>query len=313
MNLRNDTDKEVKVGISINSAITNSNVIVEYGENKGKKDQSLAFDIKDYVQYPSSVRLKPKSEQTVSINVKMPNTPFDGVLASGITFKEETSDEGKRQDDKSQGLSIKNEYSYVVALLMQQNKKMVEPNLLLKKVSPGQINARNVILVNLQNDQKTYINQVAFSAEITKKGHEEVLYKEEKANMQIAPNTNFSVPIALKGQPLKPGDYHLSMTVGKPGDYHLSMTVVGNKDAAGSFKKSINNESISFRNQWQFEKDFTINGEVAKELNEKDVTLKENHSNLYLMIGLLLLLIVILIIAWLIWRKKKQEKNEREI
>jgi hypothetical protein len=40
-----------------------------------------------------------------------------------------------------------------------------------------------------------------------------VLYKEEKANMQIAPNTNFSVPIALKGQPLKPGDYHLSMTV----------------------------------------------------------------------------------------------------
>ena len=41
--------------------------------------------------------------------------------------------------------------------------------------------------------------------------------------MQIAPNTNFSVPIALK-QPLKPGDYH------------LSMTVVGNKDAAGSFK-----------------------------------------------------------------------------
>ena len=264
-------------------------------------NQSLAFDIKDYVQYPSSVRLKPKSEQTVSINVKMPNTPFDGVLASGITFKEETSDEGKRQDDKSQGLSIKNEYSYVVALLMQQNKKKVEPNLLLKKVSPGQINARNVILVNLQNDQKTYINQVAFSAEITKKGHEEVLYKEEKANMQIAPNTNFSVPIALKGQPLKPGDYH------------LSMTVVGNKDAAGSFKKSINNESISFRNQWQFEKDFTINGEVAKELNEKDVTLKENHSNLYLMIGLLLLLIVILIIAWLIWRKKKQEKNEREI
>lgn len=106
VNLRNDTDKEVKVGISINSAITNSNVIVEYGENKGKKDQSLAFDIKDYVQYPSSVRLKPKSEQTVSINVKMPNTPFDGVLASGITFKEETSDEGKRQDDKSQGLSL---------------------------------------------------------------------------------------------------------------------------------------------------------------------------------------------------------------
>lgn len=107
MNLRNDTDKEVKVGISINSAITNSNVIVEYGENKGKKDQSLAFDIKDYVQYPSSVRLKPKSEQTVSINVKMPNTPFDGVLASGITFKEETSDEANAKTIRVRGYPLK--------------------------------------------------------------------------------------------------------------------------------------------------------------------------------------------------------------
>ena len=81
-----------------------------------------------------------------------------------------------------------------------------------------------MILVNLQNDQKTYINQVAFSAEITKRDMKKFYIKRKKANMQIAPNTNFSVPIALKGQPLKPGDYH------------LSMTVVGNKDAAGSFK-----------------------------------------------------------------------------
>lgn len=38
MNLCNDIDKEVKVGIFINSVIINLNVIVEYGENKGKKD-----------------------------------------------------------------------------------------------------------------------------------------------------------------------------------------------------------------------------------------------------------------------------------
>ena len=80
-----------------------------------------------------------------------------------------------------------------------------------------------MILVNLQNDQKHILTKLHFRQRLPKR-HEEVLYKEEKANMQIAPNTNFSVPIALKGQPLKPGDYH------------LSMTVVGNKDAAGSFK-----------------------------------------------------------------------------
>ncbi len=37
-----------------------------------------------------------------------------------------------------------------------------------------------------------------------------------------------------------------------------------------------------FRNQWQFEKDFTINGKVAKELNEKDVTLKRKIIRIYI-------------------------------
>ena len=50
---------------------------------------------------------------------------------------------------------------------MQQNKK-VEPNLLLKKVSPGQINARNVILVNLQNDQKHILTKLPFRQRLPK-------------------------------------------------------------------------------------------------------------------------------------------------
>ncbi len=58
--LRNDTEKEVKIDISVNSATTNSNVMVEYGKNEIEKDESLIFDLIDYVSYPETVTLEPK-------------------------------------------------------------------------------------------------------------------------------------------------------------------------------------------------------------------------------------------------------------
>lgn len=295
--LRNDTDKKVEIDVSVNSATTNSNVIVEYGKNDIKKDESLEFDLKDYVEYPEALTLQPNSERTAEFTVKMPEQAFDGVLAGGITFKEIKKDQEKNED-KEQGLSIKNEYSYVVALLMRQNENEVAPDLKLKNVEPGQINARNVILSAIQNDKKTYINQVAVQAKITKKGASEVLYKQDKEGLQIAPNSNFSFPISLKGDALEPGDYH------------LSMTVYGNKDEEGEFVKEKGTGDLRFKNQWKFEQDFTIDGETAKELNEKDVSLKKDNTWLYILVGSLLLLLVVLLIIWLVWRKKKNEKEK---
>lgn len=120
--LKNDTEKEVKGKIAINNAITNSNVIIDYGENTIKKDQSLLYDLSELVDYPSSVVLKPKSKQIVTFQVKMPSTAFDGVIAGGITFEEE-AEETTSKDSVEKGLAIDNDYSYIVALLLRQTKK----------------------------------------------------------------------------------------------------------------------------------------------------------------------------------------------
>ena len=114
---------------------------------------SLIFDLVDYVSYPQIVTLKPKSVQTVAFHVRMPNKRFDGVLAGGITFQE-IQTEKDQTETKDQSLSIENEYTYIIALLMRQTLNEVAPNLTLHEVKPDQINARNVILANVQNDQK---------------------------------------------------------------------------------------------------------------------------------------------------------------
>lgn len=298
VNLRNDTNKDVKVNLLINSATTNSNVVVEYGKNNIKKDESLTYDLKDYLEGPESVTLKAKSTETVIFTAKMPEEAFDGTIAGGITFKEESKDE--EGNDKGQGMSIKNEYSYVVAVLMRQTLEPVDPNLNLLSVAPGQINARNMILSKLQNDQKTYINQVAIDAQVMKKNSDDILYSTARDSLQIAPNSNFEFPISLEGQSLEPGEYR------------LVMTVYGNKAEDGEFvrKASDENEEMTFNNQWTFEESFKIDAKVAKELNKQDVTIEEKDNTwIYLLIGIFIILILLCIIIWLLWKRRKEEEE----
>lgn len=49
---------------------------------------------------------------------------------------------------------------------MKQNENEVSPDLKLTKISPGQINGRNVINVNLQNSKMAYINTMNVKATI---------------------------------------------------------------------------------------------------------------------------------------------------
>lgn len=84
----------------------------------------------------------------------MPNERFDGVLAGGITFQEIQTERTKQKlRIKAYRLRMN---TPIIALLMQQTLNEVAPNLTLHEVKPDQINARNVILANVQNDQNLY-------------------------------------------------------------------------------------------------------------------------------------------------------------
>lgn len=298
MELRNDTENEVTIELSVNSATTNMNGVVEYGSNKIKQDKSLKYNLKDLVTIQSEVKIPAKSKQSVPLRVKMPNEKISGVLAGGITLKEKKEEENKKSAASS-GMAIKNEYSYVVALLMRQSTAAIKPNLLLQNVAAGQNNARNVIQANLQNPEPTYLNQLKVQAEITKKGSSKVLFHSEKSGMQMAPNSNFDYPIALNGAKLAGGNYH------------IKIVAYGGKNENGSFTsgKDENGLGIKYTYKWTLEKDFTIKDDVAKKLNQKDVSIKQDNTWLYFLIALLIVLVVIFLV---IWKRKKQKHDEKE-
>jgi len=126
--LRNDTDEDITIENTVNSATTNLNGVVEYGQNGIKPDKTLRFNLKDYVEAPKEIILPKHSQKTLPLTITMPKDSFDGVMAGGITLKEKKK-ETTTSADQSKGLAINNEYSYVVAIILQQNETKVQPDL----------------------------------------------------------------------------------------------------------------------------------------------------------------------------------------
>ncbi|EJP81806.1 DUF916 and DUF3324 domain-containing protein [Bacillus cereus] len=273
INLRNDTAKDVKINPEIYSATTNSNGVVEYGDNQKEKDSSLTYKMEDLVTTEKEITIPAKGSYSLKIQVKMPDEPFDGMIAGGITLQEANDTE----KSKDRGLSIENRYAYVVAILFHENDNAVSPQLKLNNVFADQVNARNVIKANIQNIMPIYMNQMAVDAKITKKGSEEVLYHVNKKGMQMAPHSNFDFPVSLNGDKLMAGDYTLELTASSKGE------------------------------TWEWQKDFKIDSQSAKKLNKKDVSIKKDYTWIY--VGLGFLFICFAFALFIFWKRKKKENK----
>lgn len=284
MMLHNSTDKDVSVELTAEAATTNLNGVVEYGKTKAKRDSTLKTSIGEIVTLSEENPVIPaKGSKEITLTVKMPTTDFDGVLAGGITVKE-TSSSTDNATKETKGMAIENKYSYVVALVLHGKNETIPSELKLNNVKATQVNVRNVISANLQNTKAKYLNQLSVDAKITKKGENKTLYSVKKEQMQMAPNSNFNLPIPLNGAALKSGKYTLKVKADSQGD------------------------------TWNFTRDFNISAEEAKKLNEQDVSIEKDNTWLYVLIGVILLA-ALLILFYLIMRKRKKEKErlEREL
>ena len=66
-----------------------------------------------------------------------------------------------------------------------------------------------------------------------------------------------------------------------------------------------------YRYEWTFTKDFEIAADRARELNKKDVTIKEDNSWIKWLILALILLLLIFILFFILWKRRKKEEDEK--
>lgn len=313
--LRNNTEKDLVMLASVNTAVTNDNGVVDYSwsvpfaqelaKENNQDPANLTIDV-EKIAYDSTlkvplstiatiapeIKVPANSETIAKVTVDMPKEAIKGVIAGGVYLSQKEDE--TENEETNQGVQIKNKFVYVVGVQLRQKADISEllPELILDpaKISPTQVNYRNYLGVNLQNSEPIYIRDLKVDAQITKKGQKGILFETAETGLKMAPNSNFNFGINWNNQEFKGGKYRLQLKA----------------------------RSEDYDKEWSWDEEFTIASETAKKLNQRAVELeKDSNLLLYLIILALILLIILLVIAYLVKRHldKKQEmkKSSRKV
>ncbi len=282
LNISNAGKKAVTVNLTVNGTKTNSNGILEYGSSDIENDKSLKFPFEKLVTTEEKVELKPGEIKAVPVKVKMPETASEGIILGGIQMKQADKEEEKQ----GEGATVRNTYSYIVAMRLQNNQTKVEPEINFNKAQGSQRNYRNSVVINLSNINGSLVKTALdIESQVMKKGSEEVLYERKQSGMSIAPNSqmNFFVPMA--GEQMIPGDYKARV-----------LASIGDK-------------------KWEETLEFTITKEEAEKYNKRDVGLVQNRGLdwkiIALIVGGVIGIIILFVIVLRVIKKGKTNKKGR--
>ncbi len=274
--LSNAGSEKVTVNMLVNGTKTNPNGVIEYGTTDIENDASLKFPFENVVSVPESVELKAGETKTVPVEIKMPKTSFDGIILGGIQMKKAETE----KTEKTEGAVVRNTYSYVVAVKLQNNQETVKPEIKFNKASGSQRNYRNAVAINLSNINGVLIkDKLEIESQISKKGSQEILYERKQTGMSIAPNSQMDFYVSMSGEQMVPGDYTARV-----------LATIGDQ-------------------KWEDSLDFTITKEEADKYNKRDVGLVQDRGLdwklvAYIVAGVLGLVIIIFVGVKVLKNKK---------
>ena len=278
LELQNASSETIQVQVTPHTAYTNVHGVVEYGKDAPEADTSLSYSLDDLIDPSGVIELAGNETKTITVSLHMPEESFEGFLAGGLRITE-VKEEAKEDVSNEEGVAIKNEFAYIVGVIVSNSRSAVQPDLELLDVFADQLNYRNVISATIQNFTPTFVNRMTVEATVQRAGESDVLYEASQEMMQMAPNSHFDFPISLEGDRFQSGEYVL----------HL--------------------KAISGEEEWVWERNFMIEAEEARAFNREDVTIDSSLN--WWMIGAIILVVLLLgVILYLMIQKKKEQTSK---
>lgn len=277
LRLQNANDEAKSIQITAHTAYTNVHGVVEYGKDALNPDETLPYSLDELLDTPEVIELAGNETKTVEIPIHMPQESFDGFLAGGLRISE-VQEEQEVVSGEEEGVAIKNEFAYVVGVVVSNSRGSVQPDLELLDVFADQLNYRNVISATIQNFTPTFVNRMTVDATVQRVGENDVLYEASEEMMQMAPNSHFHFPIPLNGDHFRSGDYILNLT------------------------------ARSGEQEWNWIEEFSIEADKARSLNREDVTI-DSSPNWFIIGTTVFILCLLAIIAYLIIQNKKNKQS----
>ncbi|WP_338207783.1 DUF916 and DUF3324 domain-containing protein [Lactiplantibacillus paraxiangfangensis] len=275
--IKNSDQQAHRYTISPNLAVTNDNGIIDYSQSKAKADSSLKFNIKTALSEKQVVTVPAKSSKRVTVKLTVPQKKFDGIALGGINVIQEL----KATKKKRSGMAIDNQYAYVLGVQLRESKSIeIKPNMKLHKIKATQLNYRNYVTANLQNDQPVIMHGLKIKSYVTAAGASKKLMVTSKDNLAMAPNSNFNFAMGDGSKQLKAGKYVL----------HLTAT--------------------ADKGKWQFTRNFTITDKEAKHLNDTAIgdQTQPNYFWWFVALGVVILALLSAII-WLLLKNRRRQDH----
>lgn len=274
------SDQPLELMVEPHVATTNQNGELEFSVTPKTQDRSLRYPITDLLSGKQSVTVPAKGTKQVTFRLTMPKELVKGKIVGGFAIYDKAN-ETDTSSTAPADVQIKNIFSIVIGIQLQEQNEIISPELQLNNVKAGLFNYRTAILVNLQNTQPEFLGNVTVVAKVRKNNSTKILYEVEKKQLAFAPNSNFDLPITLENQELQPGSYELIV------------------------------EAHSEENKWSFTKNFRITKDEAAEFNEEAVELEPLSETGYIILKIslsgLFTLMLIVTLAYLISQKERRK------
>lgn len=275
LEFQNVSNEPIQISITPHTAHTNVHGVVEYGKDTNDPDSTLIYALDSLFEPVEIINLAANEGKTIDVVLHMPKETFEGFLAGGLRITE-IKDEPEKEEREGEGVAIKNDFAYVIGVIISNSRNSVQPDLDLLDVFADQLNYRNVISATIQNFTPSFVNRMAIEATVRKDGESDVLYSADAEQMQMAPNSHFHFPISLEGNPFQSGDYILNL------------------------------KATSGDDEWEWERRFTIETEEARALNRSDVTI-DTSVNWWTIVSIVVIISLIIVILWMKIKQKKKD------
>lgn len=275
----NNGDEPMEAKMLLVNGSTGNNATKQFNVQKDI-DESMQHPITDYVSLrEETMVVKPKSKETVHLDVDLKDASFDGVIMGGITVVANEVDKNDKKGNDGE-IALDNQIAYTLAVQMRMNDKEIDSNLNYIKTDYTVVDMQPKFTSKIQNDQAVLLNNVSIKGDVRHKDSNKVVGTVNRDNGGILPNTNFDVVYDLLEDNIESGMYM------------VDLEITDGKDT------------------WHWQESIDVTNELIDTATNEKVDFKDKSKSKFFMIILGILILIILILLFIILKRRKKDKDE---
>lgn len=182
--IKNESQTEMTVKISINDSKTTPTGTIEYGPSSLRNTEENVIKLTELLSGPTEVTLKSGETKNVEFQLRVPEKSFEGVILGGIQLEQVMP-----KTVSKKAVSVKNKYAYAFSVSLRESEKKITYQLSSVESSYNVSDNQGQVTVDVENDSQEIVKELTLATVLTEKDSNEVIVEEVVTNLKMAPKS----------------------------------------------------------------------------------------------------------------------------